>query len=56
MYNIAVKIIITLAIAIAVGFGVALFTIARQDGSKVGQVLGFAIPIVAIISAIYLTF
>jgi hypothetical protein len=54
IYTIGVKALITLAAAIAVGAGVGLFTIARQDGSKSGQVLGIVIPIVAIISAIYL--
>ena len=34
--------------------GVALFTIARQDGSRAGQILGVAIPMVAMIVAIYL--
>jgi hypothetical protein len=53
MYSIAVKILVTIGATAAVGVGVALFTIARQDGSKAGQVLGVAIPLVAIIFAIY---
>jgi hypothetical protein len=54
MHAITVKALITFAAAVAVGAGVAIFTIAKQDGSKTGQVLGVAIPVVAIISAIYL--
>jgi hypothetical protein len=54
MYAIAFKIVVTLGAALAVGAGVALFTIARQDGSRAGQILGVAIPIVAMVVAIYL--
>jgi hypothetical protein len=55
MHAIAAKALIIISAAIAVGAGVALFTIARQDGSKTGQVLGVAISVTAIISAIYFT-
>jgi hypothetical protein len=55
MQAITVNVLITFAAAVAVGAGVVLFTIAKQDGSKAGQVLGVAIPVAAIISAIYLT-
>jgi hypothetical protein len=55
MHAIAAKALIVISAAIAVGAGVALFTIARQDGSKTGQVLGVAISVMAIISAIYFT-
>jgi hypothetical protein len=56
MHTIAAKSLIVILAVIAVGAGVALFTIAKQDGSKTGQVLGVAIPVVAIISAIYFAF
>jgi len=52
---IAVKALVILLAAVAVGAGVALFIIAKQDGSKTGQVLGVVIPILAIISAVYFT-
>jgi bacteriorhodopsin len=55
MHAIAAKALITIVAAVAVGAGVVLFTIAKQDGSKTGQILGIAIPVVAIISAIYFT-
>ena len=54
MYAIAFKGIVTLGAALAVGAEVALFTIARQDGSRAGQRLGAAIPIGATTVAIYL--
>jgi hypothetical protein len=53
MHAIATKVLITILAAAAVGAGVVLFTIAKQDGSKTGQILGVAIPVVAIVSAIY---
>jgi len=52
---IAVKAFIIFIAAVAVGAGVVLFIIAKQDGSKTGQVLGVVIPILAIISAVYFT-
>jgi hypothetical protein len=55
MDAIAVKALITILAALAVAAGVALFTIAKQDGSRTGQVLGVAIPLLAIISALYFT-
>lgn len=35
--------------------GVALFVIAKQDGSRAGQILGVAIPLIGIVFAIYFT-
>ena len=55
MHAIAAKALITILAAIAVAAGLALFTIAKQDGSKIGQVLGVAIFVLAAISAIYFT-
>ena len=55
MHAIAAKALITILAAVAVGAGVALFTIAKQDGSKAGQFLGVAIPVAAIIAAVYFT-
>ena len=55
MIAIAVKALVIFLAAVAVGAGVALFIIAKQDGSKTGQVLGVVIPILAIISAVYFT-
>ena len=54
MVAIGVKILVILAAATAAGAGVALFVIARQDGSKAGQVLGIALPVLTIIFALYL--
>jgi hypothetical protein len=53
VYVLAFKVLGTLVGAAAAGGGVALFVIAKQDGSRTGQILGVAIPIVAIISAVY---
>jgi hypothetical protein len=52
---IAIKALIIFIAAVAVGAGVALFVIAKQDGSKTGQILGVVIPILAILSAVYFT-
>lgn len=52
---IALKALVIFVAAVAVGAGVALFIIAKQDGSKTGQVLGVVIPILAIVSAVYFT-
>jgi hypothetical protein len=54
MHAIIFKVIVTLGAALAVGAGVALFTIARQDDSRTGQIIGVVIPVVALIVAIYL--
>jgi hypothetical protein len=48
-------VLIGLAIAGAALGGVVLFWIARQDGSRLGSVLGILLPILAIFAAIYLT-
>jgi FtsH-binding integral membrane protein len=53
MHTIAAKALIIFLAAAAVGGGVALFTIAKQDDSKAGQFLGVAIPVCVIIAAIY---
>jgi hypothetical protein len=53
---IAIKALIIFVAAVAVGAGVAQFIIAKQDGSKIGQILGVVIPIQAILSAVYFTF
>jgi len=53
---IAIKALIIFIAAVAVGASVALFIIAKQDGSKTGQILGVVIPILAILSAVYFTF
>ena len=55
MHTIATKALIIVLAAAAVGSGVVLFTIAKQDGSKAGQFLGVAIPVAAIIAAVYFT-
>jgi uncharacterized membrane protein HdeD (DUF308 family) len=55
MHTIAAKALIIILGAAAVCGGVVLFTIAKQDGSKAGQFLGVAIPVVAIIAAVYFT-
>lgn len=44
MHAIAAKALITILAAAAVGAGVVLFTIAKQDGSKTGQILGRSNP------------
>jgi hypothetical protein len=49
------NILIGLAIAGAVLGGLALFWIARQDGSRLGSALGVLFPILAIFATIYLT-
>jgi hypothetical protein len=56
MHSIAIKVLITFTSALAVGLGAALFVIARQDGSKAGQILGVVIPVLAIISVIFFSF
>jgi len=48
-------VLIGLAIAGAVLGGLALFWIARQDGSRLGRALGICCPIAAIFAGIYLT-
>ena len=54
MIAIGIKILAILVAATAAGAGVALFVIAMQDGSKAGQALGLAIPVLTIISVLYL--
>jgi len=49
------NVLIGLAIAAAVLGGVVLFWIARQDGSRLGSVLGVLFPTLAVFTAIYLT-
>jgi hypothetical protein len=49
------NILIGLAIAGAMLGGLALFWIARQDGSRLGSTLGVLFPILAIFATIYLT-
>ena len=41
-------------LAVSVG-GVALFTIARQDGSRMGQILGALLGAMAVFALSYLT-
>jgi len=48
-------VLIGLAIAGVVLGGLALFWIARQDGSRLGSLLGIFLPMLAILAAIYLT-
>ena len=47
--------VIGVALLAAIGGGVALFDIARQDGSRQGQVLGVLFPLAAILIGAYLT-
>jgi hypothetical protein len=47
--------VIGLAIVAAIFGGVALFDIARQDGSLTGRILGILFPMTAILVAAYLT-
>ena len=49
------NVLIGLAIAGAVLGGLALFWIARQDGSRLGRVLGVLLPVAAILAGTYLT-
>lgn len=48
-------VLIGLALVGAVLGGLALFWIARQDGSRLGRVLGVCFPIAAIFAWMYLT-
>lgn len=47
------NVLIALAIVAAIGAGVALFVIARQDASGIGKVLGLLVVVAAISIAMY---
>ena len=50
-----INIFIGLVITGAIVGGVVLFWIARQDGSRLGRILGVLLPIIAILAGFCLT-
>lgn len=50
-----INIFIGLVITGAIVGGVVLFWIARQDGSRLGRILGIFLPIIAILAGFCLT-
>ena len=53
MWSVLGNVLIVLTLSAAIGVGVALFVIARQDASRTGKVLGVFIVAAAIGTAIY---
>lgn len=53
MWSALGNVLIALTLSAAMGAGVALFVIARQDASRIGKVLGVSIVATAISMAIY---
>jgi hypothetical protein len=54
MWSVLGNALIILTLATAIGAGLALFVIARQDASRMGKVLGVLIVVTAIGMAIYI--
>ena len=53
VWSVLGNVLIVLALSAALGAGIALFVIARQDVSRTGKVLGVLIVVAAISMAIY---
>jgi len=53
MWSVLGNVLIVLTLSAAIGAGVALFVIARQDVSRAGKVLGVLIVAAAVCTAIY---